>query len=509
MKNNFYISTSIAYVNWAPHLGFAMESIIADCIARFKRSQWIDTFFITWTDEHWIKVYKTALWQWISPKELCDKNSSKFKELKDSLNLINNQFIRTSDKDMHWPTVQWLWRLLVQNWDIYKQSYEWLYCEWCECFVVKKDLDDWKCIIHKKEPTSVMEENYFFRLSKYSDQILNILKTDIVKIIPSYRKNEIINLLEWEWLKDVSFSRPSSMLPWWIPVPWDNSQNMYVWCDALTNYISALDASNKSELFDNYWNNWESVHCIWKDIVRFHAGIWLWMLLSGGIKLPTNIHIHWFLTSEWQKMSKSLWNIVDPFDIVNEYWTDALRYYLLREVTTWWDADFSKEHFKKIYNAHLANWLWNLVNRIIVMSQKNWIIPWVSNSEYSKNISNEVEKIWNNTIKHMNLLDTNQALIEAWKLIDLWNKEMDNIKPWTIKENDPKRFEDVMQIFIELLRNIAYIMESFIPNTSLRIFKILNIEKLSNINDAKKWNIQSWKSWNKLWNPEILFERLI
>ena len=501
---NFYISTSIAYVNWSPHLWFAMESIITDTIARFKRLEWKQVFFSTWTDEHWIKIFKSAQVVDLSAKELCDLNSEKFKELGELLNLTNTDFIRTSDQQRHWPTVKWIWEKLESSWDIYKKHYEWLYCEWCECFMSDKDLIDGQCPNHKKAPLKISEENYFFRLSKYSKKILDLLNSNKIEIIPNFRKNEIIKMLEWEWLKDVSFSRPSDSLPWWVPVPWDHSQNMYVWCDALTNYISILDASSDSEIFQNFWNNAIKTHCIWKDIVRFHAWIWIWMLLSAWISLPNFIHIHGFLTSDWHKMSKSLWNVVDPFEIVEKYWLDSLRYYLLREVPTWRDADFSIKQFEQLHNAHLVNWLGNLVNRVAVMTQKNWVKPWWSKSEEFKEV---IWEVWKNSIHVMAKLDTYAWLLEIWRLVDFWNKQMDELKPWILVKEEKQKFDFVMKDFLELIRHIAYLIDPFLPDTSDRMFKILNLWKSHDLDEIKEINWQD-NQWGELGEVKLLFEKI-
>ena len=504
MNNNFYISTSIAYVNWAPHLWFTLEAILADTLARQKRLKWDDVFFLTWTDEHWIKIFKTAEENWLNVKQFCDMNSEKFKKLGLLLNLSNSDFIRTSDQQRHWPTVEWIWNKLVASWDIYKKHYDWLYCEWCECFLWKKDLEDWLCPNHKKEPVKIWEENYFFSLSKYSNQILELIKSDKLKIVPAFRKNEILTMLEWDGLKDVSFSRPASSLPWWVPVPWDPSQNMYVWCDALTNYISGLDAVNSSDNFNKYWVNWEKVHCIWKDIVRFHAWIWIWMLMSAQVKLPNYIHVHWFLTSEGHKMSKSIWNVVDPFEIVDLYWIDAIRYYLLREVPTWRDADFNIKHFEVIFNAHLVNGLWNLVNRVVVMSKKNWVKPGNSKSTIFKN---EIESTWNKYLKEVENLDTHTSLLEAWSLVDFWNKQMDELKPWVIVKENEELFKETMKDFLELIRHISYLLSPFIPNAAERIFKILNLNISNSLDIIKTHNGQD-NEWSDIWEIELLFEKI-
>ena len=474
MKNNFYITTSIAYANWEPHLWFAMESILADSINRAQKMFWKETRFLTWTDEHWIKIFKKAEELWMSAKELCDKNSEKFRNLKEKLNLSNDDFIRTADQERHWPGAQKIWEKLVEKWDIYKKHYEGQYCEGCEVFLPEKDLIEWKCQIHKKEPVKISEENYFFKLSKYSDQILDLLKSDKLKIIPSFRKNEIMKMLEGEGLQDVSFSRPKKSLLWWIPVPGDENHNMYVWCDALTNYISALWYAENSENFEKFWQNWEIVHSIWKDIVRFHAGIWIWMLLSAEIKVPENIHIHWFLTSNWEKMSKSIWNVVDPIEYVEKYWAERLRYFLLREVPTWRDADFTKEQFLNICNAHLSNWLWNLINRVAVMSKKNWVEKsWKITFEH---FEKKITETWKNFEEKISMdfwnYDTQWALVEAWELVEFWNKQMDELKPWLVKKENEEKFVEIMQNFLELIKEIWKILQAFLPETSEKILKI-------------------------------------
>jgi len=402
-KKPFYISTSIAYVNGAPHVGFAMESIEADVLARWARFQGRETFFSTGTDEHGEKIQKTAEAQNTTPQKICDKQAAEFQRMGKVLNISNDDFIRTSDQKKHWPSVQKIWDKLVLNGDIVKKEYTALYCYGCEEFKLDKDLDEnGYCPNHLRPPEEIAEENYFFLLSKYSAQIAKLIETDELKIIPSFRKNEILRMAK-DGFHDVSFSRPSKKLPWGVPVPDDESQNMYVWCDALSNYISVLNYAEElspldkgylggstlntkkqppqsplsgggKTLFQKFWTDAEITHVIGKDIVRFHAGIWIGMLLSAEIKLPDNIFIHGFLTSEGHKMSKSIGNVVDPFSEIEKYGADALRYFLLREVPIGKDSDFSRERFEEIYQTHLANGLGNLVSRVLNLCKKSEVL---------------------------------------------------------------------------------------------------------------------------------------
>lgn len=513
MKSNFYISTSIAYVNGTPHLGFALESVMSDAVARYQRMMGRDTFFLTGTDEHGIKVYKTAQEQGLTARELCDKNSAEFQKLRALLNLSTNDFIRTTDQKKHWPSVQKLWAKLQVNGDIEKRSYEGLYCEGCEVFLPEKDLVDGSCAIHKKPPVKVAEENYFFKLSKYSDQILKAIESKTLEIVPEFRQNEIVAVLRDGGLKDVSFSRPSDSLPWGIPVPGDASQNMYVWCDALSNYISALDYANEGELYQKYWANAERVHAIGKDIVRFHAGIWIGMLLSAGVPLPNKIFIHGFLTSEGQKMSKSLGNVVDPFVEVEKYGTDPLRYFLLSQVPVGQDYDFTRAQFENIYNAHLANNLGNLVNRVSVLCEKNGITPaMIQNSDVnSKIFASELTQKWqeiflaNNAF--MKSFSLHLALGRIVELLDFLNKQMDEHKPWLLAKTDPEKLKDIMPLFLESMRQVSYMLDSFIPETAQKIRIILGAPETTLLDEKTTWNGQAHE-WNQLGEKQILFPRL-
>lgn len=494
----FYISTAIPYTNANPHLGFALEAIEADVIARFEREKGRNTFFLTGTDEHGIKNYKTALEKGVSTQEFVDTHTNRYKDLTQTLNLSNDDFIRTTDQKRHWPSAQKMWEQLEASGDIFTKEYEGLYCEGCEAFYLKKDLPDGICPDHKKPPVSLKEKNYFFRLSKYSDQIVELFESGTIQILPSFRQNEFLTLAK-EGLQDVSFSRPSTSLPWGIPVPTDSTQQMYVWCDALTNYISALEYEKNSEQFQTYWEGGEIVHVIGKDIVRFHAGIWIGMLLSAGLKLPDKILIHGFITCEGQKMSKSIGNIVDPFALQETYGTDAVRYYLLREIPVGRDGDFSLKKFEELYTAHLANNLGNLLNRVLHLSLSNNIPPTLQGGEIHLKEKNKMEEKIQQSMKNFALHD---AITSIWEALDFLNKKIDQDKPWALAKTDPKALPESLSPLAEFLRIIAIHLRSFLPETSEKILKILG----RSIDDSTPWGEAT--DWKEFGTKEILFQKI-
>ncbi|MDP3729743.1 MAG: methionine--tRNA ligase, partial [bacterium] len=365
--NKFYITTSIAYVNASPHIGHALESVQADVLARWHRQQGDEVFFLTGTDEHGAKIARTASALNKTPRALVDEHAEQFIALKDALNLSWDNFIRTSDEKKHWPVAQEIWKRLVAAGDIYKKKYEGLYCVGHEAFVTNKDLQDGVCEIHKKKPEVIQEENWFFKLSHYTDEIKKRILSDDpelrLNIVPETRKNEILALLE-VGLEDISFSRPSKDIPWGIPVPGDDSQTMYVWADALSNYISGYGGISAWEAHP------ADVHVIGKDILRFHAAIWPAMLLSAKLPMPRNILVHGFITVNGEKMSKSIGNVIDPFELVKQYGIDPVRFYLLYAITPFDDGDFSHEKFKQVYNGVLANGIGNLVSRVAKLGEE-------------------------------------------------------------------------------------------------------------------------------------------
>ena len=313
----FYLTTAISYVNAPPHIGHALEFIQADALARYHRMTGDDTFYLTGTDEHGVKIFDTAAERGITAQELVDENAEKFKALEGILDLSYDDFIRTSSA-MHKSACQKIWMKMFEAGDIYKDTYKGKYCVGCEGYKADKDLDEnGNCPNHNKPPEILEEENYFFRLSKYSDKIKAAIESGELKVLPETRKNEMLNIIGDEGLHDVSFSRPKKLLPWGVDVPNDPDQVMYVWCDALSNYITAIGYEEETEQFKKYWPC--DAHIIGKDILRFHAGIWIGMLMSAELPIPKGVYVHGFITSDGRKMGKSLGNVVDPLEYVDKY----------------------------------------------------------------------------------------------------------------------------------------------------------------------------------------------
>jgi len=463
----FYITTSIAYTNAPPHVGFALELIQADGIARYHKILGEDVFFLTGTDEHGIKIARKAKELEKDSQDFVDEISNKFKELTVALNISNNDFIRTTDEKRHWPAAEKVWLELKEKGDIYKKKYKGLYCIGCEAFILEKDLLNGKCPIHHKKPEVVEEENYFFRLSKYSKEVEKVIKKDKIKIIPESRKNETLSFIR-QGVEDVSCSRERKKLEWGIPVPGDDAQTIYVWFEALINYISALGFAENNERFKKFWP--ADVHCIGKDILRFHSLLWPTILLSLGLKLPKSILVHGYLTSGGKKMSKSLGNVIDPFGLVRKYGTDAVRYFLLREIPPTEDGDFTYEKFEGRYNSDLASGIGNLLARVRVMADG---IGFEENN--LKIIEPKIKETRENYKKTLEEFKFNEALRAIWGLISFCDKYIEKEKPWEKKENSPQ----VLGNLLVVLDNIAELLQPFLPETSERIIKEVARDKKS------------------------------
>lgn len=471
--NKFYITTAIAYVNGQPHLGHALEFVQADALYRFHKLAGDESYFLTGTDEHGSKIYEKAQELDIPVQEFVDKNAGVFRSLKDLLHLDYDDFIRTSE-ERHKKGAQKIWQKMVDNGDIYKDSYVGKYCVGCESFISDKELtEDGKCPVHLKEPEMLSEENYFFKLSKYSDRIKEAIVSGEVQVVPENRKKEMLNIIGDDGLFDVSFSRPKDVLPWGVNVPGDDSQVMYVWCDALSNYITALGYEEGSELFKKFWP--ADVQVIGKDILRFHAGIWLGMLLSADLPLPKVIFAHGFITSEGQKMSKSLGNVVDPLDYVEEFGVEPLRYYLLREVPTNDDGDFARGRFFDVFNSDLANNVGNLVNRVLMMTEK-----YFEGRVPEKGDGNEVRDVIEGAVLAYNekfeKFDIKGACEEMMNVANFANKYIDDKKPWVMAKEEQYGLAEVMYDLLELVRVIAVLMQPILPHASSRIAEKLDLD---------------------------------
>ncbi|MCX6764552.1 MAG: class I tRNA ligase family protein [Candidatus Nealsonbacteria bacterium] len=496
----FYITTSLAYTNALPHIGFALELIQADVLARYHRVLGEDVFFLTGTDEHGTKVARKAEESGKNPKDFTDELSNKFKQLAKVLNLSNNDFIRTTDQKRHWPAVQIAWKKFEENGDIYKKKYRGLYCVGCEAFITKKDLVEGKCEIHQKEPEAIEEENYFFKLSKYSEKIKELIKKDEIKIIPEERKNEMLSFVE-QGLDDISFSRPRKDLEWGIPVPGDDSQTIYVWADALTNYISALDYP-KGKNFEKFWP--ADIHFLGKDILRFHSIIWPAMLLSLKLPLFKKIFVHGFITSDGQKMSKSLGNVVNPFELIEKYGTDAVRYFLLREISPTQDGDFTHEKFKERYNADLANGVGNLISRVLTLIEKRF------DGKILKSLKKEPSLLIEKKENYNKLL-VDLKIDQVLKEIMLICSDLDNrIDKEQIYKADSLVLSDALYIFAETIRIWAWLVSPFLPETADKVFERLGLdikkEKNKKFEEAIKWG--GLKPGTKIKKGSPLFPRI-
>ena len=480
-SEKFYITTSIAYTNSLPHIGFALELIQADVAARYNRLLGKDVWFLTGTDEHGSKIARKAKEEGKAPQKFCDEISVKFKALKELLNLSFDDFIRTTDQKRHWPTVEAIWKILESKGDLEKRKYKGLYCVGCEAFVTQKDLLDGKCPLHNKEPEIVEEENYFFKLSNYQSQLKEILEKNEIKIFPEGRKNEMLNFIK-EGLEDVSCSRDSKVLNWGVPVSGDESQTIYVWFEALINYLSALGyLTADDEKFRNYWP--ADIHFIGKDIARFHILLWPAMLLGLGLSLPKNIFIHGYITVDGQKMSKSIGNVINPFELIEKYAQkignkeaaiDAVRYFLLREISSMEDGDFTYEKFEERYNADLANGIGNLVARVVALTTKILNFKFLILNEFSNpNFKIEIEKTKEKYEAALRDFKFNEALGAVWGLISFCDKYVNDNKPWEGGEDAPQVISDLLLA----LQEIAELLKPFMPQTAEKILEQITTGK--------------------------------
>ncbi len=499
-----YITTAIDYPNAAPHMGHVLEKVLADVCARWFRLRGDTVRFQIGTDEHGIKIQRTAEKEGLTPKALVDRNVPLFQSLYDQLSISYDQFIRTSDQEKHWPTVIELWKKILKAGMLEKKSYSGLYCSGCERFMTKRDLVDGKCPIHQVAPEEVKEENWFFLLSKDSQNLGKLLTAEWEKekyrILPEFRAQETLSLIE-QGLEDVSFSRPKTSLSWGVPVPDDEEQTMYVWCDALTNYISGLGYFTDHEERE-WWDKAKVTHVIGKDIARFHALYWPSMLRHAGVRVPDQLLIHGFLTSEGEKMSKSLGNVVVPSDVIQKYGVDPLRFYLSHEVPVGNDGDFSWERIQKLYDSKMRNDIGNLLNRVLVLIRKEnkELLPLKGKNEL-------VEDSWAKYEMDMNAFDLSHAIQHPMLLAATGNQYIDLKKVWTLK-NEEKMNE--LSILAEYLRHIALMLLPFTPETSQKISSQLGLtyakemaEKDFVIGERKKWGSQT--GWKHVGEPEILF----
>lgn len=467
MRNRLYITTTLPYVNADPHIGFAMEIIRADTMARFYRLLKYEVFFNTGTDEHGQKIWEKALLEKLTPQKYCDQMAERFKNLKKSLNLSYNKFIRTTDKD-HIKAAQHFWQLCHQNGDIYKAKYKIKYCVGCELEKTDSELVNNRCPLHPNNELQIFEEeNYFFRFSRYQKPLLEFFEKNPSFIQPKYRLEELENFVK-KGLRDFSISRPKKKMPWGIDVPGDNTQVMYVWFDALINYISTLGWPNDLKKFNNYW---PGIQVAGKDNLRQQGAMWQAMLMSAHLPLTKKIFIEGFITVNGQKMSKSLGNVIDPFALVNQYGTDAVRYYFLKEIPPFADGDFSHQRMKEIYNAELANELGNLVSRLTKLAQQDRLEIKTNNN--TENVLLPLKAL-------IDEFSFNQALEKIWLKIKKLNQKIDKEAPW--KKSEAIRRDFLKKSLIEL-KEIGQMLLPFLPDTGETIIQSLcgKIKKIGSL----------------------------
>lgn len=470
-EKNFYITTTLPYVNSDPHVGFAMELIRADVIARWKQSQGFNVFFNTGTDEHGQKIHDKAKAEGVDTQEYVDKYAEKFKELIPALNISPDiHFIRTTDEH-HIKAAQEFWKKCADAGDIYKKQYKIKYCVGCELEKTESELVNGKCELHPNLEIEIREEeNYFFKFSKYQKPLLDLYKKNPKLVIPDFRFNEIKAFVE-RGLEDFSISRLKAKMSWGIPVPGDEDHVMYVWFDALVNYIATVGWPDDKENFKKYWEEGSPVQYCGKDNLRQQSAMWQAMLLSAGLTPTENIIIDGFITSGGQKMSKSFGNVINPFDIVKEYGADALRYYVVREISSFEDGDLTMESFKNAYNSNLANGLGNLTSRILKMA-----------TSYDVKVPiGEFEAISENTKSDAKLFETfNLKAVSdnIWASVNELDAMIQKEQPFKLVKTEPEKAKDIVAGLLVGLYDIACRLLPILPETAKNIQNLIKENKM-------------------------------
>jgi methionyl-tRNA synthetase len=465
-KNSYYITTTLPYVNAEPHIGFALEIIRADVLARWQRLSGKDVFFNTGVDEHGLKIFRKAEELGLSAQDYCDQMAGKFELLKAGLNLSYDNFIRTTDQK-HQESAQEFWRRCLAQGDIYKKNYQVKYCVGCELEKTDSELVDDHCPVHPGQELELIdEENYFFRFSKYQSALLKLYSKQADFVVPITKQHEITSFVE-RGLEDFSVSRLKSKMPWGVAVPDDETQVMYVWFDALVNYISCLGWSTSTVNDDMFLKYWPGVQICGKDNLRQQSAMWQAMLMSAELPNSAQILVNGFMTANGQKISKSSGNVINPLDLVEQYGTDALRFYLLAEVNPYDDSDYSQEKFEASYNAKLANGLGNLVARVSTLIEKNnlelTLVP------EAGALGQKLD------VKLLSYL-FNEALELLWAELRLADETISNSKPWTMTDRD--QLEACLKPLAQTLLSVGFCLRPFLPNTADKIIAIFNTKKI-------------------------------
>jgi len=469
MNKIFYITTPIYYVNDIPHIGHAYTTILADVISRYQKQIGSDSFFLTGLDEHGQKVQEAAKKRGVNPLQHCDEMAKRFTSLWQKLHISNDDFIRTTEQ-RHQKVVKKILNIVNDAGDIYEDEYEGLYSISEERFITEKESESGQFRDIKK----LKEKNYFFKMSKYQDQLIDHINNNPKFIQPEHRKNEILGFLK-QPLNDLCISRPKSRLDWGIELPFDSNYVTYVWFDALINYITAPGYGEDHQEFQKFWP--ANMHLIGKDILTTHAVYWPTMLMAAGIKLPKTIFAHgWWLMKD-EKMSKSSGNVINPLDLIEDYGVDPVRYYLMREMVLGHDASFSKESFITRYNSDLANDFGNLLSRVSTLINKNYegIIPNVSNfSPLEMKIQHSSQEVVKKFDSHMSNMAINEAIEEALQFVRSINKYFEQSVPWKVVKDDKISAGTILYTGAEALRIAAVLLSSIMPERTKNLFLVLN-----------------------------------
>jgi len=532
IKNKFYITTPVYYANAAPHIGSAYTTIAADVLARWHRMGGEEVFFLAGTDEHGGKIAEQALLEGKSPQEFVDNISAQFQFAWDALNISNNNFLRTTDTE-HIKAVEEVLRILYDKGYFYKGAYKGFYCQDCEQFYTKTELEDGRCPYHQKELKIISEPCYFFKLSQFQDKLKDLIEKDKFEIRPLERKNEILGFLGSQKLKDVAISR--TKIKWGIPLPFDKEHTCYVWVDAFLNYLTGLGVATFSSRSSDvnralksatpnskFWP--PDVQLMAKDILRVHATIWPSLLLALDLPLPRKLFVHGFFTTNGRKMSKSLGNILDPVEISRQFGVDGLRYFLLAEIPFGKDGDVSIKRLKERYNSDLANGLGNLVSRVLTMASNDGVATFRSRSTSENRrlksatpgeIANFSSQSWGDYEKAMREIQFHKALEACWKFIRACDSYIEQEKPWKLMKNQkPKtknqKLDEIIYNLLESLRQIAWMILPFMPDTAKKIFDqlggIWESENDKPLVEAKEWG--GLKGDVRVEKGETLFPRL-